>query len=189
MVNSVKLNDRGRHFADAEFALGVEPRQGNLATPFFDLDASGRDKGPRDAAGETGTVTIWAARASRSSAIFDVDGDGDLDIITNEFNAAPMVLISNLTERTPVHYLQVALTGTTSNRSGLGARVKVTAGGRTYMQVLDGNSGYLSHSVYPLYFGLGAATSVDRVEVIWPSGKRQTVSAPAINSRIQVREP
>ena len=52
--------------------------------------------------------------------------------MTNEFNAAPMVLISNLTEKTPVHYLTVKLVGTTSNRDGLGALVKVTAGGATY---------------------------------------------------------
>jgi hypothetical protein len=188
MINSVKLNDRGKKFADAEFALNVEPRQGALATPFFDLDASGRDKGHKDAVGETGKVTIWGARASRSSAIFDVDGDGDLDIVTNEFNAAPMVLISNLTEKTQVHYLEVALTGTISNRNGLGAVVKVTAGGSTYTQVMDGNSGYLSHSVMPLYFGLASATSVDRIEVAWPSGKRQTVSAPKMNSRVVVRE-
>jgi hypothetical protein len=189
MVNGVKLNDRGQRFVDAEFAVGVEPRQGGLTTPFFEIDASGRDKGHRDAVGETGRVTIWGARASRSSAIFDVDGDGDLDIVTNEFNAAPMVLVSNLTEKTQVRYVEVALTGTTSNRDGLGATVKVTAGGATYTQVLDGNSGYLSHSVYPLYFGLGKATSVDRIEVLWPSGRRQTVAAPIkINSLVHVRE-
>jgi hypothetical protein len=189
MINSVKLNDRGQRFVPAEFALGVEPRQGGLSTPFFDLDASGRDKGHRDAVGESGQLTIWGARASRSSAIFDVDGDGDLDIVTNEFNAAPMVLVSNLSEKTTVHYLEVALTGTASNRDGLGAVVKVTAGGKSYTQALDGNSGYLSHSVYPLYFGLGAAASVDGIEVVWPSGKHQTVPAPIkINSRIAVRE-
>jgi len=188
MINSVKLNDRGQSFADAEFALGVEPRQGGLATPFFELDASGRDKGHKDAVGETGKVTVWGARASRSSAIFDVDGDGDLDIVTNEFNAPPMVLISNLTEKTRVHYLQVALTGTTSNRNGLGAVVKVTAGPHTYTQVMDGNSGYLSHSIMPLYFGLGAAERVDRVEVAWPSGKHQTVTTPTINTTLTIRE-
>ena len=123
-----------------------------------------------------------AARARRS--IFDVDGDGDLDIVTNEFNAAPMVLVSNLTEKTRVRYLEVKLTGTTSNRDGLGAVVKVTAGGSTYTKVMDGNSGYLSHSLYPLYFGLGAAEAVDSIEVLWPSGKKQTVRAPIkINSR------
>ena len=155
MINSVKLNDRGVKFADAEFVLGIEPRKGGVATPWFELDASGKDKAHPDAAGATGRVAIWGARGTRSAAIFDLDGDGDLDIVTNEFNAAPMVLVSNLSEKTRLHYLEVKLTGSTSNRDGLGAIVKVTAGGSTYTKVLDGNSGYLSHSLYPLYFGLG----------------------------------
>ncbi len=188
-MNSVKLNDHGQKFVDAEFVLGVEPRSGNLAAPWFELDASGKDKGHPDAKGETGRVEVWGARASRSSVIFDVDGDGDLDIVTNEFNAAPMVLISNLTEKTRVHYLAIRLAGTTSNRDGLGAMVKVTAGGSTYTKVYDGDSGYLSHSLYPLYFGLGAAERVDKIEVQWPSRKKQTVASPIkINSTIEVRE-
>ena len=189
MINSVKLNDRGRRFADAEFLLGIEPRQKGLTTPWFELDASGKDKGHPDAAGATGRVAVWAARGSRAAAIFDLDGDGDLDIVTNEFNAAPMVLVSNLSEKTRVRYIEVKLTGTTSNRDGLGAVVKVTAGGSTYTKVFDGNSGYLSHSLYPLYFGLGASDTVERIEVTWPSGKQQTVSEPVkVNSRIEVRE-
>ncbi len=190
MINSVKLNDRGQKFVDAEFALGVEPRQGGLVTPFFELDATGKDKGHRDAEGATGRLAIWGARGSRSAAIFDVDGDGDLDIVTNEFNAAPMVLLSNLSEKTRVRYVAVRLTGTTSNRNGLGAVVKVTAGASTYTKVMDGNSGYLSHSLSPLYFGLGASDAVDRIEVAWPSGKKQVVQAPIkIDSVVDVREP
>ena len=189
MVNSVKLNDGGRKFVDAEFALGVEPRRGGVATPWFELDASGVDKGHRDAEGLTGRVAVWGARGTRAAAILDVDGDGDLDIVTNDFGTAPMVLISNLSEKTQVRYLEVKLTGSVSNRDGLGATVKVTAGATTYTKVLDGNSGYLSHSVYPLYFGLGAATAVDKIEVTWPTGKTQIVQPPfAMNSRIEVKE-
>jgi hypothetical protein len=190
MINSVKLNDHGRTFVDAEFVLGIEPRKGGVATPFFELDGAGKDKAHPDAAGALGRVAIWGARGTRSSAIFDLDGDGDLDIVTNDFNASPMVLVSNLSEKTTLHYVEVALTGTTSNRDGLGAVIKVTAGGSSYTKVFDGNSGYLSHSLYPLYFGLGAAESVDRIEILWPSGKKQTVRAPIkMNSRIEVREP
>jgi hypothetical protein len=189
MVNSLKLNERGRRFVDAEFVLGIEPRQGGVVTPWFLLDASGRDKGHRDAAEATGRVGVWGARGTRAAVIFDVDSDGDLDIVTNEFGTSPMVLVSNLTEKTTVRYVAVQLTGTTSNRNGLGAVVKVTAGGSTYTKVMDGNSGYLSHSLYPLYFGLGAAAAVDSIEVLWPSGKRQAVRPPfTINSLVDVRE-
>ena len=189
MVNSVKLNDGGRKFVDAEFALGIEPRRGGVSTPWFELDASGADKGHRDAEGLTGKVAIWGARGTRSAAILDIDGDGDLDIVTNDFGSAPMVLVSNLSEKTALHYVEIKLTGTASNRDGLGAIVKVTAAGTTYTKVFDGNSGYLSHSVYPLYFGLGAATAIDKIEVTWPTGKIQTVAPPfALNSRIEVKE-
>jgi hypothetical protein len=190
MINPLRLNDRGQRFVDAEFLVGTEPRAGGVATPWFEIDASGKDKDHIEAEGMTGRVSIWGSRGTRSSAIFDLDNDGDLDIVTNEFGTGPMVLVSNLTERTKVRYLQVKLTGTTSNRSAIGAVVKVTAGGTTYTKVMDGNSGYLSHSVYPLYFGLGSAESVERIEVLWPSGKSQVLTAPpAINSTIEVKEP
>ena len=189
MINSVKLNEGGRRFVDTEFVLGIEPRAGGVSTPFFELDASGKDRNHKDAQGEAGRIAIWGARGTRSSAIFDVDGDGDLDIVTNDFNAAPMVLISNLSEKAQVRYVAVKLTGSSSNRNGLGAVVKVTAGGATYTKVFDGNSGYLSHGLYPLYFGLGAAQAIDGIEVQWPAGKKQTVTGPfKINSTIEVKE-
>jgi enediyne biosynthesis protein E4 len=189
MINSVKLNDRGMKFADAEFVLGIEPRNGGVAEPFFELDASGKDKGHADAAGATGRVAVWGAKGTRSAAIFDLDNDGDLDIVTNEFNASPLVLVSNLTEKTRVQYVQVKLIGNTSNRDGLGAVVTVAAGGKNYLKAFDGNSGYLSHSIYPLYFGLGGAQTIDRMEVQWPSGKKQTVLPPIrINGVVEIRE-
>ena len=96
-----------------------------------------------------------APLGSRSAAIFDLDNDGDLDIVTNDFNSPPQVLVSNLSERQPIHWLKVKLTGTASNRDGLGATVRVIAGGRTLTKYNDGKSGYLSQSSLPLYFGLG----------------------------------
>jgi hypothetical protein len=190
-TNSLKLNEGGKRFVDAEFVLGVETRRGDqVATPWFELDMAGADKGHPEGAGADGTVSIWGARGSRSSAIFDVDGDGDLDIVTNEFNAEPMVLLSNLSEKRRLHFVNVELRGTQSNRSGLGAVVTVTAGGTPHTQVQDGKSGYLSQSLMPLYFGLGDAERVDRVEVMWPSGRRQVEQMPVVvNGTLTLREP
>jgi enediyne biosynthesis protein E4 len=66
--------------------------------------------------------------------------------------------------------------------------VTVTAGGRAQTKVNDGNSGYLSRSTMPLYFGLGSATAADRVDVLWPSGKRQTVQSPPAGRPLEIRE-
>jgi hypothetical protein len=100
------------------------------------------------------------------------------------------VLVSDLAQRHPIHYLKVVLVGKKSNRNGLGAWVRVTAGGKTYTQYNDGKSGYLSQSLLPLYFGLGKAAAVDRIEVDWPSGKRQVVtSGIKPNSRMRLVEP
>jgi len=133
---------------------------------------------------------VMAPLGSRASVIFDLDNDGDLDIVTNDFNSAPQVLVSNLSERHRIHWLKVKLTGTTSNRDGLGAFVRVTSGGHTWMKYNDGKSGYLSQSSLPLYFGLGDSQKIDSVEVHWPSGKKQVVTQNLrTNEVLAVTEP
>jgi hypothetical protein len=97
--------------------------------------------------------------------------------------------MSNLAQKKKIHFLKVKLRGTTSNRDGLGATVKVQAGGNTYTKYHDGKSGYLSQSLIPLYFGLGEATNVDRVEVRWPSGIKQALTNDiAMNSLLKITE-
>ena len=190
-VNSLLVNDLGTEFLDAEYVLGVEPRRDNAtAKPWFYVDCDQPENAENTHCKElTGELDVWAALGSRSSAIFDLDGDGDLDIVTNEFNAEPMVLVSDLSERKQVTYLEVKLTGETSNRSGIGAIVEVEAGTQSYKKVNDGQSGYLSQSDMPLYFGLGDAEKVDRIVVSWPSGTTQTLSGPIeSNQLIEIAE-
>jgi hypothetical protein len=62
--------------------------------------------------------------------------------------------------------------------------VRVQAAGQTYTKYNDGKSGYLSQSVLPLYFGLGDATKIDRVEVDWPSGQKQVVTSGLAENQI-----
>jgi hypothetical protein len=196
--NDVLLNEGGKRFANAEFVVGVEPRQ-RLIRPWFDLECDEADvthdlcQGERrpvttsdertaeqrgKGAARHGHVTIWAARASRSAAILDLDNDGDLDIVTNEYGDVPQVLISDLAQRGPVHFLKIRLVGVRSNRDGIGAVVSVHAAGRAQFQVNDGKSGYLAQSVMPLYFGLGTATQADSITVKWPTGATQVVQGP-----------
>ncbi len=190
-INSLLLNDGGKRFLGSEFVLGVEPRKdGRTNTAWFDLDCDTEAADRKACEGQKGKITVMGTLGSRSSALFDLDGDGDLDIVTNEFNAAPQILVSDLAQKKKIHFLQVVLNGTISNRTGLGATVKVTSGGRTYTKYNDGKSGYLSQSVLPLYFGLGDAASVERVEVVWPSGKKSAISRGiAINKTLTISEP
>jgi hypothetical protein len=190
-VNSVLLNERGRRFLDAASLLGVEPRRdGATRKVWFDLDCGGADRQHAQCKGRSGRLEVTGTLGTRSSAIFDLEGDGDLDVITNELNSPPQVLVSDLAARRPVRWLAVRLRGTSSNRDGLGAVVRVTAGGITQTRALDGTSGYLSHSVAPLYFGLGESAAVERLEVVWPSGARQTVPGPITpNQTLDVVEP
>src|SRR5947207_1745307 len=186
-VNSLLLNDRGERFADAEFVLGIEPRRGGRThTPWFDLDCLQEGVGQDLCRGQSGTIRVMAPLGSRSAAIFDLDGDGDLDIVTNDFNSAPQVLVSDLAQRRAIHWIGVSLAGTASNRNGLGAIVRVRTGGRVYTKFNDGKSGYLSQSVVPLYFGLGDATSIDRIDIDWPSGKKQTETVAGINRLLRI---
>jgi hypothetical protein len=188
-INSLLLNDGGKRFYDSEFLLGIEPRADRRTHKvWFTLDCDGVDQGHQLCAGRHGTQTVLGALSSRSSAIFDLDEDGDLDIVTNEFNDRPQILISNLTERKPIHYLKIKLVGTKSNRDGLGARVNVRTSGRILTQYYDGKSGYLSQSSLPFYFGLGEGTNVDLIEVRWPSGRRTILKTAPINSLLRVVE-
>jgi hypothetical protein len=188
-INSVLLNEAGKRFFDSEFLLGVEPRKDRRTQKlWFALDCDGTDKAHPECAGQSGRVTLMGALSSRSSAIFDLDGDGDLDIVTNDLNDRPQILISDLTQRKPVHFLKIKLVGAKSNRDGLGATVKVRAGDRVLTQYSNGKSGYLSQSSLPLYFGLGEATKMDAVDVQWPSGKKQTLVKVPINSLLRITE-
>ena len=196
-VNSLLLNDRGKQFLDSEFVVGVEPRRdGHTAAFCFTLPADSREfLGPSKTylnqicEGRDGDIEVWGALGTRSSAIFDLENDGDLDIVTNEFNAEPMVLVSDLGDKKPLRFLQIELTGTESNRDGLGAKVVLHSASGKQTRFHDGQSGYLSQSRMPLYFGLGNDPTVEKVEVFWPSGKQQTVEGPIeTNQKFLIKE-
>ena len=155
------------------------------------LFRSHRDRYHELAVEREGNARVFGAIGSRSAVIFDLDLDGDLDIVTNDFHSEPMVLVSNLSERQPGRtFLAIRLKGSTSNRDGLGSVVRLRIGNRWQTQVCDGISGYLSQSSLPLYFGLHESPHVDELRIQWPSGIEQILSGPiAANQLVTVEEP
>jgi len=123
----------------------------------------------QDITGEAGPA-FQQARPARGLAVGDVDGDGRQEIVIVNMNEIPS-LLKNLGPRQ--HSIRVRLVGTTSNRMAIGARAMIEAGGRTQIDEVFSGGSYLSQNEQTMHFGLGAATMVDRIEVRWPTGKKQ----------------
>ena len=193
-INSLLLNIKGKQFLAAEFMLGVEPRR-TTYTPWFQFNCKQPPPDPRNimrpmCENQSGEVAVVAPAGSRAAVLFDLDNDGDLDLVTSDFNSAPQVLVSNLAQVRSIHWLKVQLIGASSNRDGLGALVTVETAHGTYTKQHDGKSGYLSQSSLPMYFGLGDDTAVNRVAVRWPSGRNQVITQDIkVNDTLRIREP
>ena len=101
---------------------------------------------------------------------------------------APLALFHNQSRVSRNHFLVLALEGTTSNRDAVGAKVALTAGGKTHVAARFGGGSYLSASDPRLHFGLGSALKADRVEVTWPSGRRDCYLGLAADTGYRLRE-
>jgi hypothetical protein len=120
-----------------------------------------------DVAGQMGAA-FDAPRVGRGAAYADIDNDGDLDILLTT-NAGPAYLFRN--DGPANHSLRVKLVGVKSNRDGIGAVVRLSAGGQSQWQMLRSGSSYLSQSELVLTFGLAGATRADTLQVEWPGGQ------------------
>ena len=129
---------------------------------------------------------ITSARVSRGCAFGDLDNDGDLEIVVNNLDAAPSLLRNDGGNRN--HALMVKCIGTRSNRSGIGARVTVTVAGHHQIDEVMSGSSYYSHNDLRLHFGVGRADRVDRVEVSWPSGTRDSLENVGANQIVWIEE-
>lgn len=110
-----------------------------------------------------------APKVARGAAYADIDNDGDLDLLITT-NGGPALLFRN-DGGNHNHGLRVKLRGTSSNRDGIGAVVRIESEGEKQCQMLRSGSSYLSQSELVLTFGLGQRTKVDTVRIEWPSGK------------------
>ncbi len=125
--------------------------------------------------------------SSRGAAFGDFDNDGAVEIAINNQNEPPSLLKQAI--HPPAHWVLLKLVGTRSNRSAIGARVKVIAGEHAqYDEVRSGGS-YLSQSDLRLHFGLASATHIDHIEIAWPSGVKQQLENEPCDRVITIREP
>jgi hypothetical protein len=126
------------------------------------------------------------ARVSRGAAFADLDADGRVDIVVNNLDDQPTLLLNRSVAG---NWIELKLTGRLSNRDGIGARVTVTANGRRQVGEVKAGHSYLSQSDTRLHFGLGDAKKVESIEVRWPRGAAQRLSDAAINQVLKIEEP
>ena len=125
-------------------------------------------------------------RSSRGAAFGDYDNDGDIDALVINLNDRPTLLRNDTVGNN--HWMTVRLAGTKSNRDGIGAKVRVQAGGRSQMVEVRSGGSYLSHNDVRAHVGLGTAGRVDRIEIRWPSGTVDTADGLQVDRFYTARE-
>jgi hypothetical protein len=126
-------------------------------------------------------------RRHRGAAVADFNHDGKLDVVVSALSAPSEIWMNDSPDHN--HWLELALQGTKSNRDGIGARIKVTAGGKAQFNHMTTASGYASSSAGPVHFGLGTARIADEIEIRWPSGTVQVLRDVAADRVLSVKEP
>lgn len=134
---------------------------------------------------EAGLTSRPPAR-HRGSAIGDLNGDGRIDVVVTALKAPAEIWMNDSPGNN--HWLEIKLQGTESNRDGIGARIKVVTKNATQYDHKSTAAGYASSSAGPVHFGLGPNTSVDLIEIRWPSGLVQQVRNVASDQILKVRE-
>jgi hypothetical protein len=135
---------------------------------------------------------VDSIRDGRGIAIADFDNDGRIDMFVANANGQPFLYHNTMPRVTAsgqsTHWAEFALTGVQSNRLGVGAQVRVTAGGRTQLRFVDGGNGFAGQGSMRVHVGLGTATAIEKVEVRWPSGQKQTLTGVAIDKLTTIIE-
>jgi hypothetical protein len=138
----------------------------------------------QDVTAEAGPA-FQVSRPARGLAVGDLDGDGRPEIVIVNMNSVPSLLKNDGQHG---HFLNLALTGTKSNRSAIGARAIVTVNGRQSIDEVMSGGSYFSNNSFTLHFGLGSAAAVDGIEIRWPSGAVQKIGKTAADRTLNIVE-
>jgi hypothetical protein len=138
-----------------------------------------------DAAPEQGLDLL---KDGRGIALADFDNDGRVDMFVANANSEPAMFRNILPLGKDRHWVQFFLVGTRSNRDAVGAQVRVTTGATTRVSFVNGGNGFASQSTRRIHFGLAGQDSMDRVEVAWPSGTKQSFLSVAADKIYRIEE-
>ncbi|HTS25369.1 MAG TPA: CRTAC1 family protein [Bryobacteraceae bacterium] len=131
-------------------------------------------------------LTAQPPSRHRGSATGDLNGDGRMDVVTSALSAPAEVWVNDSPGAN--HWIAFRLEGSKSNRNGIGARIKVVAGGSVQYDHVSFAAGYASSSAGPTHFGLGASQTAESVEVRWPSGITQQLRNLTVDRVVTVKE-
>src|SRR6266567_4509667 len=124
-------------------------------------------------------------KVSRGAAFADLDGDGRVDIVINNLDDQPTVLLNRSVSG---NWIELKLVGRTSNRDAIGARVTITEAGKKQVAEIKAGHSYLSQSDLRLHFGLGVAKKIDAIEIRWPRAGLQKLSNVTPNQVLRIDE-
>ncbi len=125
---------------------------------------------------------------SNGSAYADLDNDGDLDMVVSNIESEALVYRNTAADAKKGAWLQIHIEGAKGNSTGIGTLARVTAGGRTWQQELTPIRGFYSSSEPVLYFGLGDAKHIDKIEVLFPPGNKLiTLENQPVNQRLKLK--
>ncbi len=212
-LSSLFRNDGGRSFTDLSPETGIARTSAQFVgwgAFFFDYDNDGdldifkvnsdlsrlfgqEDQVFENVGGRYRDVSAGLGpyfqeeRMGRGAAFADYDNDGDPDVVIVNLGGPAVLLRNDGGNRN--HGLALRLVGRASNRDGVGAKVKVVAGGKTQVSEKRSSGGYLSQNDPRLLFGIGSARSAERVEVAWPSGKTQVLENVPAGKTVSIAEP